>query len=227
MKNEKWKMIRSTQCPLERPQPMDCEGTSSPPTRRCLPAGAATLFLFSDWIITQRCCCRFVRSKETRWRPPGHQEWEQKKTEAHLTAPFPKVGFTQTFKPTCDIIGTETASFASSPDARMSCEDLSITKENGSPNLSFQVFCSFWGGIMEPGSFLHSLFQFRSHARVNAPSRRSKLTSDWGPVQSSSCSFLLNWIGLRANVLFTVAGQESAFSHWCRVPFHTTFYHNF
>lgn len=181
MKNERWKMIRSTQCPLERPQPMDCEGTSSPPTRRCLPAGAATLFLFSDWIITQRCCCRFVRSKETRWRPPGHQEWEQKKTEAHLTAPFPKVGFTQTFKPTCDIIGTETASFASSPDTRMSCEDLSITKENGSPNLSFQVFCSFWGGgLWNPGASVIHYFSLglmpESTLRVDAPSWR--LTED-------------------------------------------------
>lgn len=204
MKNERWKMIRSTQCPLERPQPMDCEGTSSPPTRRCLPAGAATLFLFSDWIITQRCCCRFVRSKETRWRPPGHQEWEQKKTEAHLTAPFPKTWHQNV------LWGSQHHKRERQPKSQLS---------------GFLFILR--GGIMEPGSFRHSLFQFRSHARVNAPSRRSELTSDWGPVQSSSCSFLLNWIGLRANVLFTVAGQESAFSHWCRVPFHTTFYHNF
>lgn len=148
-------MIRSTQGPLERPQPMDCEGTSSPPTRRCLPAGAATLFLFSDWIITQRCCCRFVRSKETRWRPPGHQEWEQKKTEAHLTAPFPKVGFTQTFKPTCDIIGTETASFAAQISA-------------------FRFFVHFEGGLWNPGaSFIHYFslgLMPESTLRVDAPS---------------------------------------------------------
>lgn len=135
-------MIRSTRCPLERPRPVDCERTSSPPNQEVPSSRCCHSVLVLRLDNNAKMLPSLREVKETRWRPPA-QEWEQKKTEAHLTAPFPKVGFTQKFKPTCDIIGTKTASFASSSDTRMSCEDLSITKEHGSPNLSFQVFCSF------------------------------------------------------------------------------------